>query len=441
MWRPDGQAIVFITGPESRRAILEIPAQGGTPRVLLSSDQSSWEINRIACSPDGRWISFESQLEDVLVMPASGGKPRPVFRGFSHAWGASSRSLWALSRDPNGGTRVERFDFASGSGGVAEAPHTVGLVTAHLRDLAVSRDGRKLAVVEEETSRNLTRLPLEPGGGAPAGPEESLSSGHVIDSYPQVSPDGRQVAYISDILGRLEVWVLDVATRRRQRLQLPGEDVGQLSPAWMPAGNEILAVRYMSGTQDSFWIAALDGSRADELFKGGSKGVSQIRASKDGRLLLLSDVLLGTTQQLGVFDMTTRKLKALTDSPIDKFDAEWSPDGRWIAGTAVMGGALQLFRIPAGGGALEQLTTGDERMRHPFYSPDGRWIYIQPSHRNIARLPAAGGRLELVTHFPEAGLFLEEPTISPDGKFLYYCRENGGSSIWLLTLAGQVRDR
>ncbi len=409
--------------------------------MLLSSDQSNWEITRVACSPDGRWISFESQLEEVLVMPAAGGKPRLLFRGFSHAWDASSRSLWSLSRDPNGGTRVQRFDFAPGSGSVDGAPRTVGLVTAYLRDLAVSQDGRRLAVAEEETSRNVTRLPLAPGGGTPAGPEEPLSSGRVIDSYPQVSPDSRQVVYVSDILGRQEVWILNLETRHRQRLQLPGEDVGQLSPSWMPSGNEILAVRYMSGTRDSFWIAALDGSRAEELFRGGTRGVSQLRPSKDGRLLLLSDVLLGTTQQLGVFDMTSRKLKALTDSATDKFDAEWSPDGRWIAGTAVLEGALQLFRMPAGGGALEQLTTGYERMRHPFYSPDGKWIYIQPSHRNISRIPAAGGPLEPVTHFPEAGLFLEEPTISPDGRFLYYCRENGGSSLWLMTLSGQGRPR
>ena len=86
---------------------------------------------------------------------------------------------------------------------------------------------------------------------------------------------------------------------------------------------------------------------------------------------------------------------------------------------------------------MQQLTTGYERMRHPFYSPDGRWIYIQPSHRNIYRVPAEGGRLEQVTRFPDAGLFLEEPTISSDGRYLYYCRGNGGSSLWLLKLEGE----
>ena len=49
-------------------------------------------------------------------------------------------------------------------------------------------------------------------------------------------------------------------------------------------------------------------------------------------------------------------------------------------------------------------------------------------------MPAEGGKLEPVTRFPEGGLFLEEPTISPDGRYLYYCRATGGSAMWLMTL-------
>ena len=95
---------------------------------------------------------------------------------------------------------------------------------------------------------------------------------------------------------------------------------------------------------------------------------------------------------------------------------------------------MQIWKVSAQGGEERQLTSGDERMRHVFYSPDGRWIYVQPSHRNIYRLPAEGGPLRPVTNFPESGLFIEEPTISPDGRFLVYSRSRGGSSLWLLTL-------
>lgn len=103
-------------------------------------------------------------------------------------------------------------------------------------------------------------------------------------------------------------------------------------------------------------------------------------------------------------------------------------------------GSGQLWRIPSGGGNAEPLTKGDDRVRHMFYSPDGRWLYFQPNHLNIYRMPADGGRVEQVTNFPESGLFLEEPVISPDGRYLVYSWSNGGSSLWVLQL-GNVQAR
>lgn len=44
--------------------------------------------------------------------------------------------------------------------------------------------------------------------------------------------------------------------------------------------------------------------------------------------------------------------------------------------------------------------------------------------------------MQPVTRFPESGLFIEEPTLAPDGSYLAYCRSNGGSSLWILTLGG-----
>jgi Tol biopolymer transport system component len=66
------------------------------------------------------------------------------------------------------------------------------------------------------------------------------------------------------------------------------------------------------------------------------------------------------------------------------------------------------------------------------FAPDGKWIYYRPSPRNIFRMPVNGGEAQQVTHFPDASLFTEEPTIWPEGKYLLYTRSNGGASLWLL---------
>ena len=135
-----------------------------------------------------------------------------------------------------------------------------------------------------------------------------------------------------------------------------------------------------------------------------------------------------------ILDVPSGRERQLTTSRSDKYEGRWSPDGRWITFASNAGVALQVWKVSAQGGEERVMTSGYERMRHVFWSPDGRWIYVQPSHRNIYRLPADGGSLQRVTNFPESGLYLEEPTISPHGKFLVYSRSRGGSSLWLLTL-------
>jgi Tol biopolymer transport system component/tRNA A-37 threonylcarbamoyl transferase component Bud32 len=439
-WRPDGKGILYVSGPENRRELFEVSPDGGPPRRIVSNGTSILEIDRIACSPDGRWISVETQLEGLFLMPASGGRLHPLLNAFSHSWDGSSRRLYYVAFDAQGGSRVQFARIDPGRGAVQGDPQTVSLMTSSLADLAVSRDGLKIAVAEEAGFRNLTRLPLAAGGGAPAGPEEALSTGRVSDGYPSVSPDGKRVAYVSDILGHSELWVLDLDSGRRDRVPLPGEDLGEISPVWLPDGRRLLFSRLLANNVGSNWIVSLDGSGAEEvLSRVAREGFSgTLSASPDGRKALYPKSVAGV-EQIFLVDIASRQSVQITDTPGSKFDMVWSPDGRSVAVTALHDGVMQLFRMPASGGPMQQLTTGFERMRHPFFSPDGRWIYIQPSHRNIWRVRAEGGPLEQVTRFPEGGLFLEEPTISPDGRYLYYCRGNGGSSLWLMTLEGENR--
>jgi Tol biopolymer transport system component len=440
VWHPDGKRVAYVSGRENHRSILEVAAEGGPPRTVLSSDVSDGEILRIQYSPGGRWLNFETLDGKAFLVPATGGTPRPLFQGFlgsNVVWEGSGKRLYFLLRDPAGGTRLQSVEIEEEGGRLRGEPQTLGLMTGILRDLAVSRDGRQLVVSELEGSLNLTRLPLGPGGGAPAGPEEELSSGRVIDRYPTYSPDGRRIAFGSDRLGAEEIWILDLETRRSERLELTGQDLGASNAVWSPDGKRLVVTRFFPDARRSLWIAAADGSQSEEIVPP-APGVFGRPFSPDGTRLLYNDIREGVSQ-LFVLDLATRKARQLTRSPGDKQVAVWSPDGRWIAFSCNATGTMQLWKIPSDGGEAEMLTSGAERMYHPIYSPDGRWIYVQPSHRNIYRLPAAGGPLEQVTKFPDAGLFLEEPTLSPDGRWLAYCRSNGGSSLWLLTIGGSPK--
>jgi Tol biopolymer transport system component len=430
-WHPDGKRIAFVTGQENHRSVVEVDTEGGTPRTLVPGDSSTWEIVRLQYSPDARWLSFEAADERIRLLPATGGAPRDLLAGSSHAWEATSQRLLYLARDPSGGTRLMAVAVEPATGALRGEPWTAGLVTGFLQDLAVSSDGRHLVVSELEGSLNLTRLPLAPGGGAPAGPEEQLSSGRVIDRYPDFSPDGRRIVHVSQRLGRQEVWILDLETRRYERLRIPGDDLAVTQPVWSPDGRQIVTIRTLADGSRSLWLATIDGSHAESLVT--APVMQGPGFTREGRKILYS-ASVGNFMQLFELDLATRTSRQLTASAADSFAGAYSPDGRHIVLTSNVGAPSQLFRMSTAGGELEPLTTGYERMRHAFFSPDGRWIYVQPSHRNIQRMPASGGPLQNVTSFPESGLFLEEPTLSPDGRHLVYCRWNGGSSLWLMTL-------
>jgi Tol biopolymer transport system component len=101
----------------------------------------------------------------------------------------------------------------------------------------------------------------------------------------------------------------------------------------------------------------------------------------------------------------------------------WSPDGRWLAFVGQRDGKFELFRVAAGGGAEQRLTSKGAYDDGPEYTPDGKWIYFNSDRSgnwDIWRIPAEGGgpadaKAEQVTNDELEDWF---PHFSPDGKWM-----------------------
>jgi serine/threonine protein kinase len=433
VWNPDGRHIAYVSGREEHRSILEVAADGGAPTALLPEERSTLEINRLRYVPGGKWITVETQPSDVWILPVAGGAPpRHLFDGTSHVWDASGRRIYYLVRNLEGGASLRMTGFDPETGTVRGESGTIGVLTGLLRDLAVSGDGRRLAVAEVDGSMNLSLLPLSADGSRPAGPEVILNSGQVIDRYPAFSPDGRRIAFSSDRLGPMDVWILDRDTGRQNRLRLPGQAVASMSPQWLPDGRRLILLRAFEPGILAIWKVAVDGSEAEELVERAKAATIDVAVSNDGRRLAFSSRRNGFLQ-IDLLELATKERRPLTTSSSDKYVEDWSPDDGFIAYACNDGGMLQTWRVDIASGKEERLTSGTERMRHATYGRDGH-IYVQPSHRNVGRIPGTGGPFVPVTTFPESSLFMEEPIISPDGRFLAYSRSHGGASLWLLTI-------
>lgn len=127
----------------------------------------------------------------------------------------------------------------------------------------------------------------------------------------------------------------------------------------------------------------------------------------------------------------------------DGFNPSWSPDGAMLvfAGERVglmplnMEGNSELFVVPSDGGPSRPLGSGDGVL--PRWSPHGHRIAYQTrlgpnAQMDIMTISPAGGDPTAVLSDPATDWC---PTWSPDGRFIYFVSDRGGSmNLWRMAV-------
>src|SRR4051812_33271556 len=99
-------------------------------------------------------------------------------------------------------------------------------------NLDLSQDGKSIVF---ELLGDLYTLPIT-GGTA-----TRITSGQAFDAMPSFSPDGKQVAFVSDRSGAPNLWVANAdGTQPRQLSRTEGFGYDYVSPTWTPDGNAVV---------------------------------------------------------------------------------------------------------------------------------------------------------------------------------------------------------
>jgi Tol biopolymer transport system component len=228
---------------QARTSLFLISVETGE-RKRLTSPPPDWNgDDSPVLSPDGSQVAFmrrpgpESGNVFLLNLNhdyTAQGEPQQLTHEpcctANPVWTGDGRQILYLTNDQDIST-LHRIP--AHLGGRSETVDTIGALG---NQLAISRQGDKLVYVSGQTDSDLWRVepPTHGGSGAALAASRVLSSTR-IDAFPDISPDGKRVAFGSNRSGTLEVWVAEAdGSGARQVTALGGPPA--LLPRWSPDG-------------------------------------------------------------------------------------------------------------------------------------------------------------------------------------------------------------
>jgi Tol biopolymer transport system component len=188
-------------------------------------------------------------------------------------------------------------------------------------------------------------------------------------SAPSWSPDGSQIAFVSDRDGTPDVWVVN--SDGSEAVNITNEEAKDHSPAWSPDGEWIAFASVRDSLYWELYIMRPDGSDVQRLTWWEDASDLSPSWSPDGTRLAFASKRDGNWE-IYTMDRSGSNLVRLTDDPADDTNPAWSPDGSRIAFSSTRDGFAEIYVMPVVGGQAVNVSNAPFSTEHgPTWSPDG----------------------------------------------------------------------
>ncbi len=240
---------------------------------------------------------------------------------------------------------------------------------------------------------NATRLAIEPGKSVIANLSGKLTQ-------PSWSPGSGAIAYIRQDEAFSDLWVVNAdgknarsLTTNRGQGQPRSENFNRSSlwafaPAWSPDGTQLAYLSDVQTDDLALWITPVKTPQPKRLsaLAVGQGGLQRPSWAADGSQIAVAGYE-GGKPQIYTIRVNNGRETRLTEASEGAYDPAWSPDGKYIAYLARRGNNSDLWLMRADGSGQVQLVSG-VTARTPAWSPDGT---------KLAFLGLRGGGFELFT--------------------------------------------
>lgn len=378
---PDGSQVAFSWNGEAQTNFdIYVQTVGSSAPLRLTTGGAA--DRSPAWSPDGRSIAFWRDGQGIFLVSPTGGAERRLIASSNASgqisWSADSRHIVFATGTAESNERGMFAVTAEGSRArrlIAPEP------AAHLRDPAISPDGRWLAYAHCYGTPNC-----------------DLAMAEVDAQLNIVSPARSLASKIIQLRGI--AWTPDSSAILFSQ-----------GPDWGYPGQRLWRVGTRPGASPQLLSYAPARTGFPAISRAGSRLVYSTRVG-DPDLYRIEN---------GVFSRS-----ALSSTQLD-MSAEFSPDGRRVAFASPRSGTPEIWVADAEGPNSIRLTFS--RMSgSPRWSPDGKWIVydtqVSGANWDIHIVNAAGGQSTPVVRHPSLDY---GPSFSRDGKWIYFASNRGGT--------------
>jgi Tol biopolymer transport system component/DNA-binding winged helix-turn-helix (wHTH) protein len=249
-WHPDAKHLIAtgVITPHVNPGVFQVLdlATGNWQPLPYEKGERDVDMSPVY-SPDGKWIAFQRNisLSDLWRMPAAGGKPQRLTRLkvniYGLAWTPDSRSI-VFSGYRDDGTALLRLDIDNGR--VSD----LGMSESDVSYPSIGRNASSLAFMLTKSHSGIYYIPLEAlDAKTPVAKPQAVFSSSGKDLLPAISPDGRQIAFISDRSARPGLWWSELERPGSLRWIEGIIPIARFAPVWSGDSQRLL----MAGRTDN----------------------------------------------------------------------------------------------------------------------------------------------------------------------------------------------
>lgn len=384
-WHPDGTGILFRSRREftvRAEAVYLVPVDGGLEQRLPVDRAGLSDL-----SPDGRSIAYNRiTREDATWKRYQGGEAQDIWMGridqgdFQRitSWeGTDNYPMWQgdalyFASDREHGTlNLYRLDLGS--------REVTALTSYRDYDVKYPSIGPGAIVFQYQESLHLLdlgsgevrKLPVSLGSDRASVWPERVGVSAERGSF-RLSPDGDRV--LLEARGE----ILSIPARDGEAVNLTRSSGSREKNAvWSPDGTQVALVSDREG-DEALWLR--DGKGGWRRLTPGGPFLTQPAWSPDGRWIVFSD----KEMKLNLVEVATAALSVIDRGEVDDAwerwgiqDYVWSTDSRWIAYTKMEPSLYEsIFVYSMATRTSTRVTDEWTNDWSPSFSPDGRFLYF-----------------------------------------------------------------